>query len=119
MTTLLRIDLDTIPRVLALDPPISDDEFEALCRENDNVQSERTKAGAIRMNRLAGGWWSSGNFEINRQLGAWWKTHKRGRCFDSSGGFRLPDGSTLSPDASYLSESRLRRLPEGAFRGFP
>ncbi|HEY6851714.1 MAG TPA: Uma2 family endonuclease [Terracidiphilus sp.] len=119
MTTLLRIDADTLPRVLVLDPPMSDDEFEALCLENDNVQFERTKEGAIRMNPSAGGWTSSGNFEINRQLGAWWKTHKRGRCFDSSGGFRLPDGSTLSPDASYLSENRLRQLPKGALRGFP
>jgi Uma2 family endonuclease len=119
MTTLLRIDAETLPRVLVLYPPVSDAEFEALCRENANVQFERTKEGAIRMNPPAGGWTSSGNFEINRQLGAWWRTHKRGRCFDSSGGFRLPDGSTLSPDASYLSEERLRQLPKGGLRGFP
>ena len=119
MTTLLRIDAETLPRVLVLDPPMSDAEFESLCRENDNVQFERTKEGAIRMNPPAGGWTSSGNLEINRQFGVWWKTHRRGRCFDSSGGFRLPDGSTLSPDASYLSEDRLRQLPKGALRGFP
>jgi Uma2 family endonuclease len=98
---------------------MSDAEFEALCRENDGVQFERTKEGAIRMNPPAGGWTSSGNFEINRQLGVWWITHERGKAFDSSGGFKLPDGSTLSPDASYLSEERLRRLPNGALRGFP
>jgi Uma2 family endonuclease len=119
MTTLLRIDAETLPRILVLDPPMSDDEFEALCRENDNVQFERTKEGAIRMNPPAGGWTSSGNQEIAAQLNNWWKNHKRGRCFDSSGGFRLPDGSTLSPDASYLSEERLRQLPKGALRGFP
>lgn len=119
MTTLLRIDADTLPRLLVLDPPMSDAEFEAMCRENDNVRLERTKEGAIRMNPPAGGWTSSGNFEINRQLGAWWKTHRRGRCFDSSGGFRLPDHSTLSPDASYISEERLRQLPKGGLRGFP
>ncbi len=119
MTTLLRIDAETLPRVLVLDPPMSDAEFEALCRENDNVQFERTKEGAIRMNPPAGGWTSSGNQEIAAQLNLWWKTHKRGRCFDSSGGFRLPDGSTLSPDASYLSEDRLRQLPKGELRGFP
>lgn len=71
------------------------------------------------MNPPAGGWTSSGNQEIAAQLNNWWKTHKRGRCFDSSGGFRLPDGSTLSPDASYLSEDRLRQLPKGGLRGFP
>ena len=48
MNTLLRIEAETLPRVLVLDPPVSDAEFEALCRENDNVQFERTKEGAIR-----------------------------------------------------------------------
>jgi Uma2 family endonuclease len=119
MPTLLRIDAETLPRVLVLDPPVSDAEFEALCRENDSVRFERTKEGAVRMNPPAGGWTSSGNQEIASQLNSWWKTHRRGRCFDSSGGFRLPDGSTLSPDAAYLSEERLRPLPKGGLRGFP
>jgi Uma2 family endonuclease len=119
MTTLLRIDAETLPRVLTLDPPLSDAEFEALCRENDNIRLERTKEGAVRMNPPTGGWTSDGNREITHQLSAWWGIHERGRVFDSSGGFRLPDGSTLSPDASYVSEERLRSLPKGALRGFP
>jgi Uma2 family endonuclease len=119
MTTLLRIDAEALPRVLVLDPPISDAEFEALCRENDNVRLERTKEGAVRMNPPTGGWTGSGNQEISRQLGNWWAARENGRVFDSSAGFRLADGSTLSPDASYLSEARLRSLPKGALRGFP
>ena len=119
MTTLLRIDAETLPRLLVFDPPMTDEEFEALCRENDNVQFERTKEGAIRMKRPASGWTSSGNEEISNQLGNWWRVHKLGRVFDATGGFRLPDGSTLSPDASYLSEKRLKKLPKGALRGFP
>jgi Uma2 family endonuclease len=119
MTTLLRIETETLPRVLVLDPPVSDAEFEALCRENDNIRLERTKEGAVRMNPPTGGWTGSGNHEIARQLGNWQATHDSGRVFDSSTGFRLPDGSTLSPDASYLSEERLRQLPKGALRGFP
>jgi Uma2 family endonuclease len=119
MNTLLRIEAETLPRVLVLDPPVSDAEFEALCRDNDNVRFERTKEGAIRMNPPAGGWTSSGNAEISFQLSGWWSTQGSGRVFDSSGGFRLPDGSTLSPDASYVSEGRLKQLPKGALRGFP
>lgn len=53
------------------------------------------------------------------QLNNWWKSHTRGRCFDSSGGYRLSDGSTHSPDASYLSEERLRQLPKDGLPGFP
>jgi Uma2 family endonuclease len=119
MATLVRIDPETLPRVLILDPPVSDAEFEALCRDNRDLRLERTREGAVRMNAPAGGWTSSGNQEISWQLGNWWATHERGRVFDSNGGFRLPDGSTLSPDASYLSEERLRALPRGALRSFP
>lgn len=119
MTTLLRIDAETLPRVLVLDPPMSDAEFEALCRENDNVHFERTEEGAIRMNPPSDGWTSDGNAEVVYQLRYWWSLHEQGRVFDSSGGFRLPDGSTLSPDASYVSAGRLKGLPKGALRGFP
>lgn len=119
MATLVRIDPETLPRVLILDPPVSDAEFEVLCRENPDLRLERTREGAVRMNPPAGGWTSSGNQEISQQLGNWWSTHERGRVFDSSGGFRLPDGSTLNPDAAYLSEERLRALPKGALRSFP
>jgi len=119
MATLVRIDWETLPRVMVLDPPVSDSEFEALCRENADLRLERTREGAVRMNPPAGGWTSSGNQEISGQLDRWWASHERGRVFDSSGGFRLPDGSTLSPAASYLSEERLRALPKGELRGFP
>ncbi|MFZ3217508.1 MAG: Uma2 family endonuclease, partial [Candidatus Acidiferrales bacterium] len=66
-----------------------------------------------------GGWTGRGNHEVTRQIGNWWATHERGSVFDSSTGFRLADGSTLSPDASYISEERLRTLSKGALRGFP
>jgi Uma2 family endonuclease len=119
MNMLLRIDAETLPRVLVLDPPMTDEEFEALCRENDAMQLERTKEGAIRMLAPAGGRTSNGNREITYQLSAWWRTHEHGLAFDSSGGFRLRDGSTLSPDASYLSEERLRKLPQDELDSFP
>jgi Uma2 family endonuclease len=119
MATLLRIDTETLPRVLVLDPPVTDAEFEALCRENRDIRLERTREGAVRMNPPTGGWTGSGNQEIARQLGNWGVAQEQGRVFDSSTGFRLPDGSTLSPDASYISRERLRTLPKGALKGFP
>jgi len=119
MATVLRIDAGTLPRVLVLDPPVTDAEFEALCRENREIRLERTKEGAVRMNAPTGGWTGSGNMEISSQLGNWWTTRERGRVFDSSTAFRLPDGSTLSPDASYVSEERLHTLPKDGLRGFP
>ena len=41
------------------------------------------------------------------------------RLFDSSGGFRLPDGSVLSPDASLVLEERWQALSPEQRRGFP
>ena len=102
-----------------MDPPLTDAEFEGLCRENDGVQFERTKEGVIRMNPPAGGWTSDGNAEIVYQLRSWWVTHERGRVFESSAGFRLPDGATLSPDAAYVSPETLSTIPKGALKGFP
>lgn len=120
MATVLRIDPETLPRTLALDPPVTEAEFEEMCRGNvANIRLERTKEGTVRMNPPTGGFTSSGNSEITYQVGQWLRTHGKGRVFDSNGGFRLPDGSILSPDASYVSEERLKALPKGALRGFP
>ena len=119
MSTLLRINPEMLPRTMVMDPPLSDAEFEVLCRDNDCVQFERTKEGQIRMNPPAGGWTSDGNAEIVYQLRKWWATHEQGRVFESSAGFRLPDGSTLSPDAAYVPRQTLSGLPKGELKGFP
>ncbi len=44
---------------------------------------------------------------------------KGGRAPSSSVGFRLPDGSVKSPNASYISPDRLADLPEGESKRFP
>jgi len=120
MATLLRIDPEFLPRTLVLDPPVTDAEFEALCRDSrSSIQFERTKEGVVRMNPPAGGFTGSGNQEIAAQLNQWWRTHESGRLFDSSTGFHLPDGSILGPDASFVSQERLSTLPKGELRGFP
>ncbi|HEV2326062.1 MAG TPA: Uma2 family endonuclease [Terracidiphilus sp.] len=120
MATVLRIDPETLPRTLALDPPVTEAEFEEMCRESGAIiRFERTKEGIVRMNPPTGGFTGNGNKEITRQLGNWEVAQGRGRAFDSNTAFRLPDGSILSPDASYLSEERLRTLPKGGLRGFP
>ncbi len=119
MSTLLPIDVRITPRSLRLDPPMTDAEFQEFCLGNDVARIERTREGVIEMNPPAGTYSSDGNAEIVYQLRAWWKTHKRGRVYDSSGGFYLDDGSMLSPDASYLTAETLGRLTKEDRRGFP
>jgi Uma2 family endonuclease len=118
VVTLLPIDAET-PRSLVLDPPLTDAEFEALCAANDLIYFERTREGEILMQSPAGGFTSDGNAEIVSQLRSWWKTHRRGRVFDSSGGFFLPDGSMLNPDASYVLPHKLEGLTKDDLTGFP
>ena len=119
MSILLPVDATTAARSLVLDPPLTDAELEALCRENDNVQIERTREGVIHMNPPAGGFTGNGNAEIIRQLGNWATTHEEGRFFDSNSGFYLPDSSMLSPDAAYVLPESLKGLAETDFTGFP
>lgn len=71
------------------------------------------------MHSPTGGFTSEGNAEINLQLRSWWKSHRRGRVYDSSGGFFLGDGSMLSPDAAYVLPRKLKGLTKDDLTGFP
>ena len=118
MITLLHVEVET-PRSLVLNPPLTDAEFEALCAANDLVYFERTREGEILMHSPAGGFTSRGNAEIGAQLHSWWKTHRLGWVCDSSGGFFLPDGSMLNPDAAYVLPQKLKGLTKDDLTGFP
>ena len=98
------------PRSIVLHPPLSDEEFERLCESCEFGSVERTKEGTIIVNAPAGGMTSDGNSEINRQLRNWWIQHRRGRVYDSCAGFFLPDGSSLNPDAAYVTAEQLTAL---------
>jgi Uma2 family endonuclease len=118
VNTVLSIEAE-LPRSLVLDPPLTDAEFEALCAANDLVHFERSREGEILMHPPAGGFTSDGNAEIVSQLRSWWKTHRRGRVFDSSVGFYLPDSSILNPDAAFVSPDKLKGLTKDELTGFP
>jgi Uma2 family endonuclease len=105
------LEIPALPsRSIVLNPPLSDEEFERLCARSESVFLERTKDGAILVNAPAGSSTSDGNREITTQLSNWWKKHRRGRAYDSSAGFFLPDGSMLNPDAAYATAEQLQGL---------
>jgi Uma2 family endonuclease len=107
MHTLLCLNAEALPETLSWNPPLSDEEFEALCLENDSVTLERTKEGEIVVSPQTGDDTSRANAEITKQLGIWWDTHERGAVYDSSGGFFLPDTSSMGPDAAYVTPENL------------
>jgi Uma2 family endonuclease len=114
---LLPIVAETTQRV-AFDPPLSDAQFEAMALQSDFYSYERTREGEILMHSPTGAFTGDGNSEVTTQLRNWWKTHRRGRVFDSSTNFFLPDGSCLSPDASYVLPLKLKGLTKDDLTGF-
>ncbi len=119
MSTLPRFAADMLPRSLVVDPPMSDAELLVFCLQNDAAQVERTSEGVIRMNAPAGWDTTCANSEINLRLGAWWNKHRRGQVVaDSSGGFYLPDGSMMSPDAAYILPATKKKIAKEKRGGF-
>jgi Uma2 family endonuclease len=58
----------------------------------------------------AGGSSGKRNAHITTRLGVWSEHDGSGDVFDSSTGFRLPNGAVRSPDASWVSKARLEGL---------
>jgi Uma2 family endonuclease len=118
MSTVLPLPPAWLPMSLVPGRKLTDAEFEELCFSNDLIQFERTRHGEILMNAPSGMGTTDGNCEIIFQLRAWWKTHRRGRVVDSNGGFYLPDGSMLSPDAAYLTPETLKGITKADLNHF-
>lgn len=49
--------------------------------------------------------------EFSRVLGNWVRPRKLGYIFDSSSGFRSPNGDLTAPDVSFISRARLKQVP--------
>ena len=80
----------------------TDDEFWDFCRQNDDLRIEMTKEGDVIIMPPTGANTGERNSEINFQLKLWAKKGKSGKVYDSSTGFKLPSGATVSPDASWV-----------------
>ena len=89
---------------------LSDEEFLAFCVANPNLRIERDKnRNVIIMPPLNS---DSGFYESTMiiDLGIWNRKTQLGITFSSSSGFKLPDGSIKSPDASWVSKEKWQSL---------
>ena len=82
-----------------------------FCRTNPDLRVERGAEGEIIVMPPAGFESSFRNSSLTAQLHNWAEAGDRGHAFDSSAQFLLPDGSALSPDASWVSKEALARIP--------
>jgi Uma2 family endonuclease len=97
----------------------TDEEFYAFCQENRDLKFERTAKGEIIIMSPTGGITGSRNSKLMIQLGIWNSTAKSGEVFDSSTGFRLPNGAIRSPDAAWVEKSRWEVLNREEQEKFP
>ena len=91
----------------------SDEEFFHFCQANPDLRIERSAKGEIIVMSPAGGYSGYQSGEAFAQLRDWAAKDKTGVAFDSSTGFRLPNGGMRSPDAAWVLLSRLRKLSRG------
>lgn len=112
---------EALPATLRLNPELlmNDDQYFEFCMANPDVRFERSAQGEITIVPPAGGESSFQNMEVGAQLRDWSRRNRRGRAFDASVEFILPTGAALSPDASWVSNERLRKLPKQQLRKFP
>lgn len=100
------------PLILHLQPvlELSHDQFYEFAQINRDLRIERNAQGELIIMPPTGGETGARNAEITMQLGLWAKNDGTGAAFDSSTGFRLPNGAVRSPDASWVRHSRLAIL---------
>ena len=110
------------PIVLRLHPAVelTDDLLAALSSQNDALRLERNAQGELEILPPANIASSNQNLEISSDLRTWAKADGSGVAFESSAGYTLSNGSVRSPDASWVSRTRLATLTDEQKRhGFP
>ena len=111
--------LEPAPLLLPWDLRLTPEQFERVCQVNPEAVLELTAEGHLIVMTPTGGETSSRNGQLLYQLQVFCRRHKGWRLFDSSGGFRLQDGSVLSPDAALVLEDRWQTLSPEQRRSFP
>lgn len=89
---------------------LTDEQFFQLCQDNETLRFERNATGELIIMPPAGGETSNSNAGLTAQLWMWNELSKLGKVFDSSGGFKLPNGADRSPDASWIPLERWNAL---------
>ena len=107
------------PLQLPPDLCLSPEQFAAVCAANPDAVLELDAAGNLIHMSPTGGETGARNSRLLIRLLAWADQLGGWQVFDSSTGFRLPDGSVLSPDASLVRLERWQALTPEQRRSFP
>lgn len=107
-------EVETHPLVVRLRPVIdlTDDQFFEFCQINRDLRIERTASGELLIMPPTGSETGESNFRLSGQLFIWTEQDGTGTGFDSSTGFTLPNGATVSPDISWIKLERWNALSQ-------
>lgn len=97
---------------------MTDERFYRLCRNNPEIKFEYSK-GELTVMSPTGGETGKRNAEITAEFVLWNRKTRLGEVFDSSSGFRLPDGAKRSPDVSWVRKERWESLAPEQREKFP
>ena len=89
---------------------LSKEQFKHLAMLYPELQMERNKNGNINLMAPIKGGSGIRENKLNRRIGNWCEKYVGGETFSPSTGFDLPDGSTKSPDASWVNQEKMDSL---------
>ena len=113
--------LTTSPATALRLPPdlrLTPEQFALVCSENRDAVLELAADGHVIAMTPTGSETGARNSELLFQLKLYTNRVGGWKVFDSSSGFRLPDGSVVSPDASLVRLDRWQALSTAERRSF-
>jgi Uma2 family endonuclease len=115
------VELEPAPLLLPWDLRLTPEQFERVCQANPEAVLELAADGALIAMTPTGGETGARSLRLGQRLLAWADGPGAGAwiAFDSSTGFRLADGSVLSPDLSLMRRERWQALSPEQRRSFP
>jgi Uma2 family endonuclease len=98
---------------------LNDDQFYQLCQDNPEVKFERNGNGELIVIPPTGGEIGKRNAKLTARFVVWNEQTQLGEVFDSSTCFKLPNGSSRSPDVSWIKLTRWNALTPEQREKFP
>ncbi|NJO48041.1 MAG: Uma2 family endonuclease [Oscillatoriales cyanobacterium RM2_1_1] len=110
--------MQTIDSTPATQLYVTPEIFDELCKINPDLRLECTAQGELIVNPPTGGDTGASNAGLTAKFWNWNEKNRPGKIFDSSTGFKLPNGATRSPDVSWVRLDRWNALTPEQRRGF-
>ena len=117
---MMTLDVSILAEPVLIRPavPLTDEELIHFSKVNEPYRFERNRYGEIVMMTPLGGIGGSNELRVAAELANWTDATATGISFSPNTGFKLPDGSCLSPDAAWVRWSDGTRSHRSSKPGF-